>query len=274
MKKISILLSVVTSLLILSCGNKPNNNTSNSGIDTTKFTDVIVVNSSEMDSVPVYVTLQSEESIVGLFGMDSSNITTSCLNIVNGDTTYVPCKGMFYAKKGVEYHFGSIKPALGVIITFGAENQNCQQAIDNGWENGLNNFEFTINCFDKNLNPSATGGNESFDITLVDGLHCFLKQSVTSTNWNWGLTDSNGVYIPFKESENTWPMFKNVNIPAVYPYGCDMCYESQNPPKPICFEINCSTKYPGVNTCQTNRSGQGGVVKCEFLGYVPEVAKP
>lgn len=272
MKKILIYLLILSSLILLGCETPENGviNAGSSEIDTTKFTDVIIVNSSKLDSVPVYITLQSSESIVGLFGMDSSNIKTICTNISGKDTTYIPCIGMFYAKKGVEYHFGSTKPAYGVIVTFGVQNQNCEQAISNGWETGINNFEFTINCFDKTLNPSATGGNESFDITLVDGLHSYLRQSVTSQNWNWGAMDKNGKYIPFKMSQNTWPMSKNVNIPGVYPYGCDMCYESQKPPTPICFEISCSTKYPGINTCQTNRTGQGGIVKCEFLGYVPE----
>ena len=42
-------------------------------VDTTKYTDVVLMNSSKLDSVQVFVTLPSTQSIVGKFGMDSTN---------------------------------------------------------------------------------------------------------------------------------------------------------------------------------------------------------
>jgi hypothetical protein len=270
----NLILTIILGLFLLSCEKESIHKVDlKTQVDTAEFTDVIIKNSSRLDSVEVYVTLQSTESIIGLFGMDSTNIYQTCMNIKKKDTTYAPCIGKFWAKRDSSYHLGVTKPVMGAIITFGTMNMQCQAAIENGYISGINNWEFTVNCFNKKLDSNATGGNESFDITLVDGLHCYIKQSVVaaigskSSNWTYG--DQS----PFIKSGNTWPMEKNVNIPGVYPYGCDMCYESQNPPKPLCFKVKCSDQYPGVNICQTNRAGQGGQVICEFLGWVPQPLK-
>jgi hypothetical protein len=265
MKKLILLLLIGSTLI--SCQHGTSNNEPKLPVDTSKYTDVIIKNSSNIDSVEVYVTLQSTESIVGLFGMDSSNIYQECMNIKNGDTTYIPCIGRFWAKKDSIYHLGITKPLMGGIVTFGTMNMQCNAAIQNGFKDGINNWEFTVNCFNKDINPDATGGNESFDITLVDGLHSYIKQSVIAKVDNKSNSWTYGNQVIFTESENTYPLDKNINIPGVYPYGCDMCYESQNPPKPLCFPVVCSDKEPGVNTCQTNRAGQGGQVICEFLGW-------
>jgi hypothetical protein len=270
----NLILAIVLGLFMMSCEKENYQKISSiSEIDTVEFTDVIIKNSSTLDSVEVYVTLQSTESIIGLFGMDSTNIHQICMNVVEGDTTYVPCIGKFWAIEDSIYHLGVTKPVMGAIVTFGTMNMQCKAAIEKGYTTGINNWEFTVNCFNKKLNPSATGGNESFDITLVDGLHCYIRQSVIapvgsgSSNWTYG------DQIPFIKSKNTWPMASNVDIPGVYPYGCDLCYESKNPPKPLCFQIKCSDKYTGTNICQTNRAGQGGQIICEFLGWVPQPLK-
>ena len=142
-------------------------------VDTAKYTDVVLINSSKYDSVQVYVTLQHSESIVGLFGMTSSNIVTYCL------PDSIPCVGSFWAKKGVEYHLGVTQPLTGVIITWGVQNQSCpaaQNILDSSgkplYPYGINNFEFTVNTWWQK--DSTTGKGESFDITCVDGLHSIL----------------------------------------------------------------------------------------------------
>ena len=288
MKKLNIILTLlfiaVLPCVFLGCdSNKPS---SSVAIDTSKYTDVIIQNSSTLDSIEVYVTLQSQESIVGLFGMDSSNIYQQCTTYIGKDTIVKPCIGKFWAKKGIEYHLNRTKPIYGVIVTFGVMNQQCQSAIQNGYSTGINNFEFTVNTWCQD--GVVLGKNESFDITLVDGLHSVLKQSVTSFGprssepnsanlnsfWDYGVTDSTtGNLLPFQSSQNSITLSTCVNIPGVYPYGCDWGYKSYNPPKPVCFPVHCSTKWGNINTCQTNRQGQGGQVKCEFLGYVPKIAK-
>jgi hypothetical protein len=256
-------------------------------IDTAKYTDVVLINASNYDSVQVFVTLQSQESVVGLFGMDSSNIFTWC---GPPQTTQHPCIGTFWAKRGVEHHLGSTKPLAGVIVTWGAQNQACPVAqLDTTPDGkqlfpfGINNFEFTVNTW---WQDSVLGANESFDITCVDGLHSILQQTVTSFGprvsdttanfgafWDFGYKDSTAQLVPFFSSMNGPTLDKCVNIPGVFPYGCDWGYRSYSPPTPCNkpkYEVKCSTKWGEINTSQTNRPGQGGRVTCELIGFTKD----
>jgi hypothetical protein len=93
------LISLITGMVI-SCNTKPTHSSphSTTSVDTTKYTDVVLINKSNLDSVQVFITLQSTESIVGKFGMDSTNFNP---NAKNPDGTPVQCKGIFWAKKGI-----------------------------------------------------------------------------------------------------------------------------------------------------------------------------
>lgn len=248
-------------------------------VDTTKYTDVVLVNKSELDSVQVFVTLQSTESIIGLFGMDSTNIVTYC------GSDSIPCVGSFWAKKGVKYHLNDTTSLTGVIITWGVQNQSCSAAQSSGYIYGINNFEFTVNTWWQN--GKVTGLGESFDITCVDGLHSILQQTVTSFGprdekglspnfgafWDFGYKDSTGKLEPFRGSSNGTTFDKCVNIAGVFPYGCDWGYKSYDPPTPCSnptYPVKCSDKWGQINTSQTNRQGQGGQVICTFLGFTAD----
>lgn len=258
-------------------------------VDTTKYTDVVILNDSDLDSVQVFVTLQEGEDVMGKFGITTYNPFPRCrytyLDKENNKVDSLgPCQnqGVFWAKKGIEYHLGDSGSVYGAIVTFGTYNQACQAAIENGWESGVNSFEFTVNSWWQG--GKVIGGNESFDITLVDGVNAILEQSVTSFGkrelgmkenfgsfWDYGLSNSRGEFFPFTTSTNKWRIEDNANIPGVFPHGCDWCYKQHSPP-PTCFPVRCSNEYE-INTCQTNRPGQGGIVMVKFLGFVPEVLK-
>ena len=291
MKSIAKILIVLGTILIFSglfiLGNKtPIHNLPNpSLVDTTKYTDVVLINRSNYDSVQVFITLQNTESVVGLFGMDSSNIVTYC------SPNSIPCVGSFWAKKDVKYHLGVTKPMTGVIVTWGIQNQSCpaaQSILDSNnkkaYPYGINNFEFTVNTWWQN--DSVMGKGESFDITCVDGLHSVLKQSVTSFGsrnenglnpnfgafWDFGYKLNNNLQ-PFSSSMNGVTLDGCVNIPGVFPYGCDWGYKSYQPPTPCDspkYSVKCSTKWGDINTSQTNRQGQGGQVICEFIGFTKD----
>lgn len=282
---------IISGAILWSCNNKPTPSPtpSSNGVDTTKYTDVVLVNNSNLDSVQVFVTLPSSQSIVGKFGMDSSNIYIECLNIVGTDTTRNPCKGTFWAKKGVKYHLGDTSEVNAAVITWGIDNQACTsaQSIEDSaghqlYPYGLNIFEFTVNSWwQKGV---TTGKGESFDISCVDGLHSVLSVSVTSFGprntqglnpnfgafWDFGYTDSTGVLQKFVSATNGAFLNDCINIPGVFPYGCDWGYKQDAPPTPCAnpaYKVTCSTKYGDINTSQTNRQGQGGVVTCEFKGF-------
>lgn len=265
-------------------GPTPNSPT----VDTAVYTDVVLVNSSKYDSVQVYITLQSQESIVGLFDMDSSNISIWC---GPPQGTQHPCIGTFWAKKGVEYHLGSTQPLAGVIVTWGVQNQACPVAqLDTTADGkqlypfGINNFEFTVNTW---WQDSVLGANESFDITCVDGLHSVLQQTVTSFGprgtdtaanfgafWDFGYKDSTGQLVPFFSSVNGPTLNECIDIPGVFPYGCDWGYRPYSPPTPCNkpqYPVKCSTKWGSINTSQTNRPGQGGQIRCEFIGFTRDL---
>ena len=243
-------------------------------VDTTRYTDVVLINKSQLDSVQVWVVLQSGESIVGLFGMDSSNM-------FNGQSDV----GNFWAQKGVEYHLGDTTALQGVIVTWGVQNQNCSAAQAAGYPFGINNFEFTVNTWWQN--GVVTGAGESFDITCVDGLHSILQQTVTSFGprvdsvlspnfgafWDFGYKDNTGKLEPFVGSTNGATLAECVNIPGVFPYQCDWGYRQYSPP-PGCnnpsYPVKCSDKWGQINTSQTNRQGQGGQVICTFLGFTAD----
>lgn len=257
MKKLSFLLSAL--LLISSCNNPT------PPLSTVNSTDIIIQNSSNEDSVQVFVTLQSGESVVGLFGMDSSNINPNpklwCENIVGTDTTMIPCKGSFWAKKGIKYHLGRTSEVAGAVISFGADNFGCEAAISHGWQYGINIFEFTINT------PST--GNESTDLSCLDGLNSYLKMTV-SDNINWIA----GGNIFTNPAENKWPLSNNCDIIGVYPYHCDVCCDTLTPPQPECFPFTGCSKTNDINNCQLDRvTVRGGYIKCEFLGFTPIIAK-
>jgi hypothetical protein len=292
MKKIAKILIVlgigliISGAFLLGCNHTPTP-TPNSQVtvDTTRYTDVVLLNSSELDSVQVFVTMASTESIVGKFGMDSSNFNPDAKN---PDGSLVKCKGIFWAKKGVKYHLGDTTTLFSVVICWGVDNQACTaaQSILNKdgkqkYPFGLNIFEFSVNTWWQN--GKVTGANESFDISCVDGLHTMLKQSVTSfdprnTNglhpnfgsfWDFGVSNSKGL-IPFHRSQNGIKLNDCVNVPGIFPYGCDWGYRSYQPPTPCTdppYSIECSTKWGNINTSQLNRPGQGGQIICEFLGF-------
>ncbi len=247
-------------------------------VDTTKYTDVVLINKSQLDSVQVFLTLQAEESIIGLFGMDSSNI-------VSYSSNSVPDVGSFWAKKGVKYHLGDTSALKGAIITWGVQNNACTAAQALGYPFGINNFEFSVNTWW--VDGEVTGSVESFDITCVDGLHSILQQSVTSFGprvdsipspnfgafWDFGYKDSTGNLEVFKSSSNGSTFEGCLNIPGVYPYQCDWGYKQTGPPPPCTnpsYPVKCSDKWGQINTSQTNRQGQGGQVICEFIGFTAD----
>lgn len=283
MKNLILLLLLFT----VACKSSHQRTNYSSQIDTTRYTDVVIINDSDLDSVPVFVTLQEGEEVIGKFGITEYNPYPRCkYTYTDGDgvqrDSLGPCQnqGVFWTRCGVEYHLGDTSPVYGAIVTFGTYNQACAAAIQNGWESGVNSFEFTVNSWWQN--DSVLGGNESFDITLVDGVNSILEQSVTSFGprsnqkvpnfmsfWDYGLNDSFGNLIPFTKSRNKWAIEENANIPGVFPHGCDWCYKQYSPP-PTCFPIKCSTEWQ-INTCQTNRPGQGGQVIVKFISYIPVI---
>ena len=125
-------------------------------VESSASTNIQIENLSDQDSVKVYLTIQSPNSVIGMFGIT--------------DTTGSKSQGYFFAKKNSSYFLNSSKSLYGFNISFEAPPMSCSQAISNGFLKGINIIEGSINC-----------DYETFDISCVDGVNCIIKTSVTVT---------------------------------------------------------------------------------------------
>jgi hypothetical protein len=156
--------------LFLGCNQTSSPTTKpNLSVDTTRYTDVVLLNNSEIDSVQVFVTMASTESIVGKFGMDSTNFNPDAKN---PDGSLVKCKGIFWAKKGIKYHLGDTTTLFSVVICWGVDNQACSAAqaiLDSTGKQvypyGLNIFEFTVNSWWQNGKTTGANTNYTLDVS-------------------------------------------------------------------------------------------------------------
>jgi hypothetical protein len=125
----------------------------------------------------------TKKAIDSSIDQTASNLQNSLTSVLGPDGKPVKCKGVFWAKKGIEYHLGDTITLASVVVTWGIDNQACTaaQSITNEGKQlypyGLNIFEFSVNTWWQN--GKVTGAGESFDISCVDGLHSVLRESVT-----------------------------------------------------------------------------------------------
>jgi hypothetical protein len=238
--KLITLLSIITLFGCKPCPTCPT-------VEPTDYTNLTIKNSSKQDSVLVYVTLQSPNSVVGLFGIQAADTIGSC------------SKGTFYAYKDSSYSSSDSTTLLGVVISFDGDNLPCQVAIPLGFPTGINIFECSINT-----------KFESFDISCEDGMNSMLKVSVSDTvNWTTGdgVNQQN-----FDSTKNVFPIQNNINVRGVFPYRCTDCIDlgAAIPENCLNLKDTCST----YRTCQAARTGNnGGTILIEYLSGAPQICK-
>jgi hypothetical protein len=205
------------------------------------YTELIVNNISDQDSVKVFLTLQSPNSVVGYFGIQEA------------DTTGSKSQGYFYAFKDSSYSLLSETALMGWNISFETPPMSCSGAIQNGYPNGINIVEGSINC-----------GFEVFDISCVDGANCVIDVSVSDTlHWSTGMGSSKQ---NFRSTRNVTKLGSNCNIRGVFPYRCNSC--NQINPKdapPNCFDLPDACSSDSI--CQVARTdNQGGSITISYVG--------
>lgn len=231
----TLMIISISLITYLSCKKKINNN---------NLTTIEIKNSSKEDSVLVYVTLQSPNSVIGMFGIK--------------DTIGSCSKGTLYAYKDSIYSYTPALPLLGGVISFGGDNLPCQVAIPKGFPTGINIFEFSINT------PF-----EVFDISCEDGLNSVLKESVSDTI-NWSTGDSSFQQI-FKSSTNAPLISHNLNTRGVFPYRCTDCIDLGTAIPENCLNLpdTCNTQ----RICQVERTNHnGGILKIEYISSSYQIA--
>jgi len=222
------LLSIIALAFLSAC-------TCDKKCDVTPFTEVCIRNFSTEDSVKVYVTMQSTDSVMGLFGIKD---------------TIAHSKGFFYAKKGEFYYAGRSTALLGVVVSFLGDNLPCQVAIQQGFPTGINVFEFSVNT-----------AYEVFDISCEDGVNSIIKVSVNDTNWTTG----DSIYEQrFSSAQNKFPIDSNLNIRGVFPYRCTDCIDLGTAVPQNCFNLKDTCN--SFRACQVARTNHiGGQVLIEYV---------
>jgi len=157
------------------------------------------------------LTIQAPNSVIGMFGIK--------------DTTGSCSQGYFYAQPFESYFLNSTEALYGFNISFQSVPLPCTTAIENGFKNGINIFEGSINC-----------EFEVFDISCVDGANCVMKASVSDTiNWSTGDGANQKV---FWSTQNPVKLSETRNVRGVFPYRCSDCIDinPHNIP-PNCFDL-------------------------------------
>lgn len=138
------------------------------------------------------------------------------------------------------------------VISFLYAPDNCPSP---SYTNGINQFEFMINNA-----YQGTNAQESINISCVHGVNCVIRVNMlTDSFFNAGPT------IPKIQSfANT--MDRSGLEAGVYPYGCDTCTGSKNPP--ACILLPQPKHKNSVCQIQRNASMSGGVIQVRYLGQV------
>ncbi len=122
---------------------------------------------------------------------------------------------------------------------------------------GVNLAEFIIN------NGFQPGGQETVDVSCVCGANAFIEFKLSAGDWT-----SNGGAIQVSEIRNG-TRYRNTGIPGVYPYGCDNCTSSDNPPACVGQHPEYANSLPICNVQRPAATNDGGGVCVVFRGFTP-----
>lgn len=139
-------------------------------------------------------------------------------------------------------------------FSFGTPPLNCPCPE---FPEGVNLAEFILN------NGFQVGGQETVDISCVCGANAFIKMELSASDWT-----SNGGAIQVSSMANS-TRYQNTGLVGVYPYGCDNCTSSDNPPSCVGQHPEYANTLPICNVQRSAGSNLGGTVKIVFDGFTP-----
>lgn len=143
---------------------------------------------------------------------------------------------------------------LNGAFSFNTPPENCPTE---SCQMGVNLAEFIINNGFQEGNPQ-----ETIDISGVCGVNAIVKFHLEADDWA-----TNGGAIPVKDFENGLKGDNTGRI-GVYPYGCDDCTASVNPPECVGLQPQNANAEPICNVQRDAKSNEGGTVEVIFLGTV------
>lgn len=139
-------------------------------------------------------------------------------------------------------------------FSFGTPPLNCPCP---DFPEGVNLAEFIIN------NGFQPGGQETVDISCVCGANAFIGMELSAEDWT-----SDGGAIAVKSFANA-TRYANKGLVGVFPWGCDNCTSSDNPPDCVGQQPDQANDTPICNVQRSAAANEGGVVRIVFLGYTP-----
>ena len=199
-------------------------------------------------SVLTYLTLGATPGCV----QDVSTITLTNGLVI---TPLFPLMGTFELPAGATTR-ATAPEGLGFNgnFSFGTPPLNCPCP---DWPEGVCLAEFIIN------NSFQPGGQETVDISCVCGANAFLSFELGAGDWT-----ANGGTIPVQVIANT-TRFENTGLVGVYPYSCDDCVASVNPPECVGQHPDQANDLPICNVQRPPAGNEGGIVRVVFRGYTP-----
>lgn len=123
---------------------------------------------------------------------------------------------------------------------------------------GVNLAEFIIN------NGFQPNGQETVDISGVSGTNAFLEIDLDANDWT-----TNGGAVQVNVIANS-TCYENTGLVGVFPFGCDNCTSSDNPPSCIGQHPEYANQEPICNVQRTATGNQGGTVLVKFNGMTPQ----
>ncbi len=215
----------------------------------TNQTQLTLTNKSGRDVQEVYLTLGKVSGCVG--PISEIPFVTHPVNDL---------QGWFAFDKGASV---SYTPPQGKCFNgnfaFGTAPHNCPPP---GFPTGVNLAEFMLNN-----SSQGPGAQETIDISAVAGVNALLRFSMTGGGaWNVGATRPNVTEFENKE------IGQNAGQVGVYPYACDVCTGSQDPP--VCDPPPAGAPNPpkpqkeAICNVQRDASHSGGTVLITFNGFV------
>ena len=205
-----------------------------------------ITNQTNSDVI-TYITLGATEGCIH----DVSKLIFSDSSITIDEVA--PLMGHFILKANSSTEVSAGNLGLNGNVSFNTPPMNCKtQELPNG----MNLAEFIIN------NGFQQYGQETIDNSCVAGANALIEMSVDTDDWtsNWGK-------IPVTSFVNKkWD--DNTGIVGVFPYGCDNCTSSNQPPECVGVQPQFANKEPICNVQRPANSNKGGTLEIKFLGFV------
>lgn len=144
-------------------------------------------------------------------------------------------------------------------VSFGSPPVNCAPPQ---YPSGVNLAEFMLNN-----GFQGAAAQETIDISCVAGANAYVQFSMEGGGgWNAGPSQ------PTVTQFQNHAIGANVGMVGVFPYGCDVCTGSHNPPQCECPPAGAPQppvpQADAICNVQRNADGAGGTVTVTFSGFI------